>query len=227
MNTLRNIEFNKIENLKNLVPYGDNTINSLMIALNNNLNMAIFSFDKNEMLSEHSAPADAFVYILEGSLEISINKINYTVNKNETILMPANILHGLKALEKTKMLLIIIKKSGDEGGFTNIDYSKVQKVTDLVTGFKGGVVSKRIANLKDTTSLIFAISNNEEIEHNQTEGELFICNFQGELSIKINEQENLLKENEIITISPNTLYELKSISESKFLMLEFIKNYQN
>ncbi|MGL5278161.1 MAG: cupin domain-containing protein [Cetobacterium sp.] len=220
MNAIRNMEFNKVINLKDLVPYGEKTINSMMIALKNSLNSAVFAFDKDEMLSEHSAPADALVYVLDGELEISINKITHKVNKGEMILMPANIPHALKALEKAKMLLIIVKKHKDVGGFINLEYSKELLMKDILVGFKGGVVSKRVLNLENLTSLIFAISENEEIEHNKTEGELLILNLDGELSVTINNQKEVLKEDQIIVVPPNVLYEIKAKTDSKFLLTE-------
>lgn len=220
MNAIRNMDYNKVINLKDLVPYGEKTINSMMIALKNSLNSAVFAFDKEEMLSEHSAPADALVYVLDGELEISINKIGHKVKKGEMILMPANIPHALKALEKSKMLLIIVKKHEDIGGFINLEYSKELLMKDIVTGFKGGVVSKRILNLENLTSLMFAISENEEIEHNKTEGELLVLNLDGELNITINNQKEILKEDQIIVIPYNVLYEIKAKIDSKFLLIE-------
>lgn len=220
MNAIRNMEFNKVINLKDLVPYGEKTINSMMIALKNSLNSAVFAFDKEEMLSEHSAPADALVYVLDGELEISINKIVHKVKKGEMILMPANIPHALKALEKAKMLLIIVKKHEEIGGFVNLEYSKELLMKDIVTGFKGGVVSKRVLNLENLTSLMFVISENEEIEHNKIEGELLILNLHGELDIAINNQKEILKEDQIIVIPPNVLYEIKAKTDSKFLLIE-------
>ncbi|MGL5208952.1 cupin domain-containing protein [Cetobacterium sp.] len=220
MNAIRNMDYNKVINLKDLVPYGEKTINSMMIALKNSLNSAVFAFDKEEMLSEHSAPADALVYVLDGELEISINKIGHKVKKGEMILMPANIPHALKALEKSKMLLIIVKKHEDIGGFISLEYSKELLMKDIVTGFKGGVVSKRILNLENLTSLMFAISENEEIEHNKTEGELLVLNLDGELDITINNQKEILKEDQIIVIPYNVLYEIKAKTDSKFLLIE-------
>ncbi|MGL5088273.1 MAG: cupin domain-containing protein [Cetobacterium sp.] len=220
MNAIRNIKLNEVITLKDLVPYGEKTINSLMIALKNSLNSAIFAFDKDEMLSEHSAPADALVYVLDGELEISINKVIYKVRAGEMILMPANIPHALKATEKAKMLLIIVKKQEEVGGFINLEYSKEIIMKDILIGFKGGVVSKRVLNLENLTSLIFALSENEEIEHNQTEGELIILNLDGELNVTINGSIKTLKEDQILAIPPNTLYEIKAKTDNKFLLIE-------
>lgn len=220
MNAIRNIELNEVITLKDLVPYGEKTINSLMIALKNSLNSAIFAFDKDEMLSEHSAPADALVYVLDGELEISINKVIYKVRAGEMILMPANIPHALKATEKAKMLLIIVKKQEEIGGFINLEYSKELLMKDILIGFKGGVVSKRVLNLENLTALMFALSENEEIEHNQTEGELIILNLDGEVNVTVNNSVKTLKKDQILVIPPNTLYEIKAKTDNKFLLIE-------
>lgn len=220
MNTFKNIDLDKVIDLERLVPYGENTINSIMLGLKNDLNITVFSFDENEMISEHSAPADALVYILDGELEISIEKEIFKVKKNEMILMPATIPHALKASKKSKMLLIIVKKKDNMGGFINLDYSINKLFTSSIEGFKGGVVSKRIIKNKDLSSLIFAISENEEIEHNQVEGETLILTLEGELSIITNGNRSIIKKNEIFIVPSNTLYELKSNLNSKFILIE-------
>jgi len=61
------------------------------------------------MLSEHTAPFDAIVQVLDGSVEIEIDHNPHILIKGESIIMPANIPHAVTALEKFKMLLIMIK----------------------------------------------------------------------------------------------------------------------
>ena len=72
-------------------------------------NITLFAFDKGEGLSEHTAPFDAFVHILDGVADISISERKYLLKSGEVILMPANEPHSLKAIEPFKMLLIMIK----------------------------------------------------------------------------------------------------------------------
>ena len=69
----------------------------------------MFAFDKGEGLSEHTAPFDAVVFIVEGKADIIINGASNILEKGETIIMPANISHALKAVEKFKMVLTMIK----------------------------------------------------------------------------------------------------------------------
>ncbi len=71
--------------------------------------MTIFAFDKGEGLSEHSAPFDAAVYILDGEAEIRIDGKPHIVKEGEMTIMPANRPHALKALNRFKMLLAMIK----------------------------------------------------------------------------------------------------------------------
>jgi len=72
-------------------------------------NISLFAFDKGQRLSEHSAPFDAVVQVIEGKAEIVINKIPYLLEAGQTIIMPANIPHAVNAVEKFKMILTMIK----------------------------------------------------------------------------------------------------------------------
>ncbi len=72
--------------------------------------ITLFAFDKDQTLSEHTAPFDALAQILEGQAEISLAGIPYQVNAGEALLMPANVPHALRAVTAYKMLLTMIKE---------------------------------------------------------------------------------------------------------------------
>lgn len=72
-------------------------------------NITLFAFDSGQGLSEHTAPFDAVVYILDGKAEITIGEKTQTVNSGEMLIMPANVSHALHAKEKFKMLLVMIR----------------------------------------------------------------------------------------------------------------------
>ena len=71
--------------------------------------VTLFSFDKGQGLSEHTAPYDALVYLLDGEAEITISGKPLLVKKEEMIVMPANRPHALKAVSRFKMMLVMIK----------------------------------------------------------------------------------------------------------------------
>ncbi len=72
-------------------------------------NVSLFAFDKDQQLSEHSAPFDALIQVLDGKANISIAGRPYELSTGESIIMPANIPHAVYAIEKFKMLLTMIK----------------------------------------------------------------------------------------------------------------------
>ena len=74
-------------------------------------NVTLFAFDKGEGLSEHTAPFDALVTILDGKAEIIIGGVSNLLETSEAIIMPANIPHALKAIEKFKMMLVMIREA--------------------------------------------------------------------------------------------------------------------
>lgn len=91
------------------VDYSSGSIISKNVLKNPAGNVSLFSFDKNEGLSEHTAPFNAMVQVIDGQAEVNIDRKPYLVSKGETIIMPANIPHSLKAVEKFKMILTMIK----------------------------------------------------------------------------------------------------------------------
>ena len=72
-------------------------------------NVSLFAFDKDQQLSEHSAPFDALIQVLDGKAKILIDGKPYELTTGQSIIMPANIPHAVYAVEKFKMLLTMIK----------------------------------------------------------------------------------------------------------------------
>jgi quercetin dioxygenase-like cupin family protein len=104
-------EFKKANTFKfeNEISYSEGAIISKNVLKNSAGNVSLFSFDKNEGLSEHTAPFNAMVQVIDGQVKVRIDGKPYLVSKGETIIMPANIPHSLKAVEKFKMILTMIK----------------------------------------------------------------------------------------------------------------------
>ena len=71
--------------------------------------VTVFAFDEGQGLSEHTAPFDALVHVIDGEAEITISGESHTVADGEIIVMPANRPHALKALRPFKMMLIMIR----------------------------------------------------------------------------------------------------------------------
>ena len=99
----------EVKNLSGLVEYQSGSVVSKQIIKRDIGNVTLFAFDKGQGLSEHTAPFDAMVYILDGKVEIIISGKPSILSAGEMIIMPANEPHALKAVEQYKMLLVMIK----------------------------------------------------------------------------------------------------------------------
>lgn len=95
--------------LLELVDYQEHSVVSREIIRKPSGTMTVFAFDAGEGLSEHTAPFDAFVYLLEGKAKITIGGKPYGAGEGEMILMLAHKPHALKAVTRFKMLLVMIK----------------------------------------------------------------------------------------------------------------------
>ena len=93
----------------NLVEYQPGSIVSRTIIDKPTGTLTLFAFDKEQGLSEHTAPFDAMVYVLDGVAEVTIAGKPHTVKQGEMIIMPANQPHALKAPQRFKMMLVMIK----------------------------------------------------------------------------------------------------------------------
>jgi quercetin dioxygenase-like cupin family protein len=99
----------KVMKVEDLIDYQDGSVVSREIIKKDTGTVTIFAFDKGEGLSEHTAPFDAMVQIIDGKAEITISGIKNLLEKGEMIIMPANEPHALKALERYKMVLTMIR----------------------------------------------------------------------------------------------------------------------
>lgn len=100
----------KVLDLKDLVQYQEGTVASRMIVNRKVGSITLFSFDEDEGLSEHTAPFDAVVTILDGECEVWVAGKTYQMKEGETIIFPANAPHALSAVTRFKMMLIMIRE---------------------------------------------------------------------------------------------------------------------
>ena len=91
------------------VQYAEGSVVSKIIIRNERGNVTLFAFDKGEFLSEHTAPYDAIVQVLDGVGEVIIDGQSFVLAVGESIIMPANVRHAVVATEQFKMLLTMIK----------------------------------------------------------------------------------------------------------------------
>lgn len=99
----------KVFTLADMIDYQDASIVSRMIVKKEAGTITLFAFDEGQGLSEHTAPFDALVYVIEGTTEITISGKAMTLGQGEMVIMPAHEPHAVKAPGKFKMMLVMIK----------------------------------------------------------------------------------------------------------------------
>ncbi len=102
-------EFVEAKSLIDLIDYQAGSVVSKTIVDKPTGTLTLFAFDKGQGLSEHMAPFDAFVYVFDGEAEVTIAGEPVNVKQGGMVIMPANKPHALHALDKFKMLLVMIK----------------------------------------------------------------------------------------------------------------------
>jgi quercetin dioxygenase-like cupin family protein len=95
--------------LIDLVNYQEGSIVSRTIIDRKSGTLTLFAFSEGQGLSEHTAPFDALVYLLDGEAEIVISGDAINVKKGDMVIMPANEPHALKATKQFKMMLVMIR----------------------------------------------------------------------------------------------------------------------
>ena len=101
----------KAADITALVDYQGGTVVSRTIIERTTGTVTLFAFDKGQGLSEHTAPFDALVNVIDGQAIVTISGQSITLKAGEAVILPANKPHALKAIEKFKMMLVMIKDS--------------------------------------------------------------------------------------------------------------------
>lgn len=102
--------YGKSAALEKLIAYADDSIVSKTLLDKPIGTITLFAFDVGQRLSEHTAPFDAVVQVVDGRGVVTIDGTDHTVNPGEIVIMPANIPHAVRAEEKFKMLLTMIRE---------------------------------------------------------------------------------------------------------------------
>ena len=108
MTIMKNIRMAEVVVLKDQVAYQEGQVVSKTLVQNSAVSVTLFSFAKNEEISTHESKGDAFVTCLDGTGRITIDGVEYLLNNQDSIVMPANTPHAVYGRERFKMLLTVV-----------------------------------------------------------------------------------------------------------------------
>jgi quercetin dioxygenase-like cupin family protein len=98
--------------LDSLLAYAEQGIASRVLAKTDGGNVTLFAFDVGQGLSEHTAPFDALVFVIEGALALTVGGRAVAATPGTVVRMPANVPHAVEATVRTKMLLVMLRAPG-------------------------------------------------------------------------------------------------------------------
>lgn len=116
MELIKNMEHAKVLALKDQIEYEDGKVSSVTLAKQPGVGITLLAFDADESISSHAAGGDAFVYALEGDVEITVGGVLHVLHEGDSIVMPCGIPHSLHALSRYKMLLVVVFPASSDGG---------------------------------------------------------------------------------------------------------------
>jgi quercetin dioxygenase-like cupin family protein len=103
------LEPSQVHRLETIIDYAPGAVVSRTLVQSKAGTVTLFSFDAGQGLSEHSAPYDALVQVVDGETELTIGGKPMTVKAGETVLMPADIPHAVNCVKQAKLLLTMIR----------------------------------------------------------------------------------------------------------------------
>ncbi len=112
--TSTTLEPAKPERLTELVDIAEHAVVSRTLAKSSGGTVTVFAFDTGQSLSEHSAPFDALVQVLDGSLEVTIGGRPYELDAGQCVLMPADVPHAVRCTAAARMLLVMLRGAAKE-----------------------------------------------------------------------------------------------------------------
>jgi quercetin dioxygenase-like cupin family protein len=101
--------------LADLVEYQDGSVVSRVVLKGKGGTVTLFAFAEGEGLSEHTAPFDALVHVLDGEADVGIAGVHHRLGNGDFIVMPATVPHSVSAVARFKMLLTMIREGGETG----------------------------------------------------------------------------------------------------------------
>ncbi|NIN72470.1 MAG: cupin domain-containing protein [Gemmatimonadetes bacterium] len=99
----------EVERLVDMIDYQEGSVVSRTLVKKKTGTVTLFAFEKDEGLSEHTAPFDALVVVLDGAAEVTVSGVASRVRQGEMVLLPAGEPHAVAAVERFKMMLTMIR----------------------------------------------------------------------------------------------------------------------
>lgn len=103
------LEKGMVFNAKNVIDYAEGGVISKELVHSNAGSVTLFSFDAGQGLSEHTAPFDALIQVIDGSMELTVEDVKHVINTGESFVIPSGARHSVNAADRFKMIITMIR----------------------------------------------------------------------------------------------------------------------
>lgn len=222
---LEMFEKSKVFDLKDEINIRNYQIVSKKLVNNEEITFSMFSFDKDESVSEQSNSEDIIIFVLEGNMSVTHKKV-FTAEKNQVLAIPKNTLHRVYSNEKSKIIqLSFISTKGDEEmeKFINkINHGEILNMADVLSYEDGGIASIALVQRESLTLTLFAFDKGQSIASHSSNGDALVQVLEGEVTIDIDGEKFDLQAGKSIIMPAGTPHAVSAKERFK-MMLTVVK----
>jgi len=215
MKYLNNVEHGEVQKLSSIISYVDNEADIVSLIDDVYSKIAIQALDSGISVKEHITSGDVMMYVMEGKISAVCDDFEYLIASDQALF----IKKGTKLLEtaivKSKVLLVVVRGEQDVL-IDNIEFNKVVNLKTLVDTINNDIT---VSNMNHFAFVIKELDYNSLMERVNGARDCLIFNLQGEAIISVNDKSQHIDTDEFIVVSSNSIYNIETISEMKFLLI--------
>ncbi len=208
--------------MKNKINIKENQIISKIIYQNEELNLSLFSFDKDESISEQSNSQDIFIFVLEGKVNISINNKVKIAHKDQLLAIEKDVIHQVYSSENSKLLQLSIntnKGENMEKFIKKINTNEVLNLKDTISYEENGVSSISLVQRTNFTMTLMAFSKGSKIASHSSNGDALVQILDGSAKITVDNKEYIVNAEESLLMPAGIPHSLSAENEFKMLLI--------
>lgn len=184
---IRNIEKDRILELKQEIPVRESSVLSQNLARNGGFELSLYSFGDGESISEQVSFGDTFYYVFGGTAEFALGQKKVTGNEGAALLVPHGEPHAIKAEGGMQVLYMQVMKKGEETMYiNNFVQNEVVELEKQVEYETGKIVSKTLVQREDMTLTLFAFDAGEGVSTHASAGDAMVVVLDGTAEITVN-----------------------------------------
>ena len=216
---IKNIDKNRILDLKKEIPIRDGSVVSANIARLKDAEITLYSFDRNESITTQDSFGDVLYYIISGDAEFTLKDKKALSKEGDALLVPHLNPHAILAKDGTQVLYIQVMKKGEEDMYiNNFVQNEVVTLKDQIEYEKGKIVSKSLVQRSNMTLTLFAFDKGEGVSTHASKGDAMVIVLDGEAEITVDGVSRIVKPGDSIVMPATHPHSVMAKTPYKMLL---------